>query len=191
MPDEHDHAAELTELIFQEHDLALLEVLDEGDAKEVAHHARLEALARATGVRDERTLQMLLDRGITADRAAALTLIPLVAVAWADGRLQDDEIHALQNAAHEQGVEKGSPAYELFRRWLLVEPIRRLRAAWANYVISLCKDMSDSDREALREQTLDRAVAVARAAGGVLGLGDKVSEREEEILEELSLAFDR
>jgi hypothetical protein len=190
--DDHDqYATELTQLIFQEHDLALLEVLQSETTSEQIEHSRLDELAKATGVRDEQTLQMLLDRGITSEKAAALALIPLVAVAWADGRLQDAEIKTLLSAAHEQGVSEGTPAYELFHRWLLVEPSRSLRAAWANYVMSLCNHLTDEQRESLRQQTLDRAVTIARAAGGFLGLGNKVSEGEAAILEELSLAFER
>lgn len=191
MTDPIDLDAELLDAVFQEHDLALLEVLDDAQTEAATEQSRIDALAKATGVRDQRTLQMLLDRGITADKAAALALIPLVAVAWADGRLQDDEIHALMTAAHNEGIEKGTPAYELFHRWLLAEPNRRLRVAWANYVISLCKNLSDTAREALREQTLDRAIRVAQAAGGFLGIGDKISDTEQEILDELSMAFDR
>lgn len=185
------HANELTAMAFNEHNQALLELLATESVEEQVEHSRRDALSRATGVRDEVTLNILLERGITAEKAAALALIPMVAVAWADGRLQDGEIKALLEAAHNEGVDQGTPAYSMFHHWLLVEPNRSLRAAWANYVMSLCKTMTPDQRESLRQQTLTRAETVAKAAGGFLGLGSKVSENEAEILAELNMAFDQ
>jgi len=49
--------------------------------------------------------------------------------------------------------------------------------------------MSEVDRTEMRERVLGRARSVAEAAGGFLGLGSKVSEAEEQVLDELDLAL--
>ena len=46
-----------------------------------------ESLAAVTGIRDEQVLQKLLKLDIHAETAVSFALVPLVEVAWADGKL--------------------------------------------------------------------------------------------------------
>ena len=49
--------------------------------------------------------------------------------------------------------------------------------------------LRESARGALKEDLLGRARAVAEAAGGLLGFGNKVSKSEQAVLDDLEEAF--
>ena len=48
---------------------------------------------------------------------------------------------------------------------------------------------TEERREALRGETIERARAVAKATGGFLGFGNKISDEEESVLTALEAAF--
>jgi len=53
-------------------------------------------------------LDSLIASGISPDTIAAVSLIPLVAVAWADKKLEAKERDAILNAATEAGISAGA-----------------------------------------------------------------------------------
>ena len=60
--------------------------------------------------------------------------------------------------------------------------------AWKEYVSALSKSLSESDREDLKANVLGRARDIAKAAGGVLGMGS-ICKEEKEVLGELEEVF--
>jgi len=54
-----------------------------------------ESLAAVTGIRDAQVLQKLLKLDIRAEPAVSFALVPLVAVAWADGQIDAKERRAV------------------------------------------------------------------------------------------------
>jgi hypothetical protein len=50
--------------------------------------------------------------------------------------------------------------------------------------------LSDETRQKLKEDLLGRARDVAKAAGGLLGMGRKVSKVEQAVLDELETTFE-
>lgn len=156
--------------------------------QEAAAKARREALAEASGIRDEAVLDHLAGLGLDGETVAALSLVPLVEVAWADRSLHDKEREAVLRAARESGVTRDSAAWVLLESWLEKRPDPELLAAWEGYVEALVADLGDEERRALRHELLDRARVVAEAAGGFLNLG-KTSNAEEAMLARLEGAF--
>ncbi|HSG66368.1 MAG TPA: hypothetical protein VLD39_15270, partial [Gammaproteobacteria bacterium] len=98
---------------------------------------RKEALAQASGIKDKTVLEELLKLDIGADTLAALTLVPLVEVAWADGSMDDKERGAILAAAEQSGLHKDSPSYGLLQGWLRTRPEARMLIVWKDYVASL------------------------------------------------------
>jgi len=147
------------------------------------------AMSRLSGIEDEAVLDKLVELGIGAETLAALTLVPLVEVAWADGKMDVRERDAISQGAEAQGVAPGSAAFALLQDWLDERPPPRLLAAWRDYIGALCDEMLPEDRKALKREVLARARAVAEAAGGFLGLGGKVSREEEQVYGILETAF--
>jgi hypothetical protein len=151
--------------------------------------AHREALARASGISDAGVLDRLVELGLGGDTVAALALVPLVDVAWADGHMDEREHRAVRVAARERGIDDASPAGLLLEGWLSTRPPERLREAWVGYVRALCEKLAPGERERLRDEVLGRARAVAEAAGGFLGLGARISQAERDELARLEAAF--
>lgn len=180
-----DRREALEESFFKKENAELLEKLrDKRDKAE-----RTETLRRAMALDNEGLAKQLVDLGLGAETWLAITLVPLVEVAWADREMAPAERKAVLEAAAEDGIAAGTEARDLLDTWLARRPVPALREAWKAYVAAALPVMGDAGREILREETLERARTVAKAAGGILGLGNKVSEAEENVLAELAEAF--
>jgi hypothetical protein len=151
----------------------------------------IEDLSAASGISDEGVLRKLAGLGIRAETLAALTLIPLIDVAWADGKMDAREREAILSGAESTGIARESPSYGLLRIWTADRPAPDLVEAWREFMAVLCRELSDAQVDHLRCNILDRAREVAEAAGGLLGLGTKVSEEEQAALSSLADAFRR
>ncbi len=180
-----DRRKALEEAFFARQERELVEKFH----RQAAVRERREALAHASGISDEATLDRLLALEIGPESLAALTLAPLVAVAWADQAVESPERGAVSEAAEAAGVSPGSPAAELLDGWLRKRPGPELMAAWKAYVRALAGSLDEGGRRHLREDLLARARRVAESAGGFLGVGT-VSEAERETLAELERAFE-
>lgn len=180
-----DRKRALEEEFFRKQEQALLAQLRAAQAQESA----LEALATATGVQDRAVLQTLLSLGITSDTLLALGLVPLVAVAWADGTLADRERQAIVSGLGAAGIVADSPAGQLVQTWLASPPPASMLEAWTSYTAALAAALPPAERTQLRDSVLGRARAVAEAAGGFLGFGNRVSPAEEALLQRLASAF--
>ncbi|MBI4517462.1 MAG: hypothetical protein HY699_16790 [Deltaproteobacteria bacterium] len=131
------------------------------------------ALAAASHITDDVLLDQLVALGISADTLTALSLVPLVEVAWADGKVEDAEKQAILTAAKAAGLEETSAGHKLLASCLSERPHTRLRKMWEQYIASLCTTLSAEQRDALKTELLQQARQVAEAAGGFLGLGSK------------------
>lgn len=151
---------------------------------------QVRGLSAASGITDSTVLHSLVDHGITAETLAALALIPLVAVAWADGTVEDRERKAVMEGARASGINEGGISHALLEHWLGERPGPDLLETWKGYTRALVATLSWDLRESLKDDLLGRARDVARAAGGFLGLGPKISPEESEVLAELEQAFE-
>jgi len=176
---------EMEEKFFLERDKELLQALRE----QTERKRRKQALADASGITDDELLDQLDEMDIGSETLAALSLIPLIAVAWADGSIDAKERQAVLTAAEQRGLEAGHPGHDLLKGWLDTKPDRKLLDVWKDYVGALCHALDEEAATALKEDLLGRARAVAEAAGGLLGLLNKVSNSEQNMLDELQRAF--
>ena len=72
-------------------------------------------------VLDSSLTERLAGLGIRTETLAALTLIPLVRVAWADEQLDAEERSAVVRGAESVGIAQDSPGHELLREHFQVE----------------------------------------------------------------------
>ncbi|MCX5744689.1 MAG: hypothetical protein NT062_19550 [Proteobacteria bacterium] len=147
-------------------------------------------LRKASGMTDDSVLEKLVHLGLSAKTIAALSLAPLIQVAWADGTIQDNERTAILQGAHGKGLEQGTDGYELLNQWLTKAPGEELFTAWEAYIKALASQLNDEQNRLLRNQIVGFAKMVASSAGGILGFG-KVSSTEEKILARIEHAFAR
>jgi tellurite resistance protein len=175
----------------------LAEAFFHGDAEALRAHLELrgeesaarESLAAATGINDPTVVAELAGLGIRVDTLAALTLIPLIHVAWADGEMDQRERQAILDAAEATGSEKGSTSYRLLEIWTLEEPPMDLTNAWQAFIGALSTQLSSDEGERLRANLLGRAREVAAAAGSRLDRSPHVSAEEDACLQSLARAF--
>ncbi len=179
-----DRRRALEESFFHECDKELVKRLK----ADLAEKERKKALSAASGIEDDSILESLLSVDVSSETLACVSLIPLVVVAWADGEVQDQERTAILSAADEFGIHSNDPSYNLLENWLSDKPGGDLFDAWKEYVSALSKSLSESDRENLKTNVLGRARDMAKAAGGVLGMGS-ICKQEKEVLGELEEVF--
>ena len=149
----------------------------------------METLAEVSGIDDVEVLEKVVLLGIRSETLAALTLYPLVAVAWADGKVDRHEREAVLRGAHECGVASGSVSYDLLAAWLEERPDAVLLAAWQGLVRELASQVDAEWRVVFARELLSRANAVAEASGGFLAL-EKPSADEQTVLDRLRTAFE-
>lgn len=165
------------------------EILRRQLAEKKEMQAKRDALSEASGVTDEAVLEHLIALDIGSDTLVALSLVPLVEVAWADGTVDEKESQAILAAAEAAGLDREGASGQLLNRWLAEKPDREVLATWKEYVSALSKTLSGERRDALKQGLLRRARSVAEASGGVLGLGSKVSKSEQAVLDEFEQVF--
>jgi hypothetical protein len=183
----HERGQSMEEEFFRREDEKLVAKLRAAQAKENAR----DALSRVTGITSAKVLDELGDLGITSEKVAALSVYPLVEVAWADGEIDAKERAAVLAYAADHGIARGSAENALLEAWIDKKPPMQFGAAWARLVHGLCESLPPAEVETLRSKLLDRARGVAGASGGVLGIGSKVSKAESAVLEKLERAFKR
>ena len=176
----------LEEAFFAEQDARVRRKLREADEAQASR----DTLAAASGISDAGVLDRLAALGISGETLAALSLTPMVLVAWADGEIDDKERAAVLSGAEQMGLARGAPSHQLLESWLTKHPPATLLASWKDYVAALAPTLDAAARDTLKTETLHRARAVAEATGGFLGLGSKVSDAEQSVLTELERSFD-
>jgi hypothetical protein len=129
-------------------------------------------------------LQLL---GLDLAEWRAVALLPLVAVAWADGRVQTPERARILETAHEAGL-LDSASGERIREWLHRQPTAG-ELELALLVIEALSLRHQGPGADFGRPDLDRIVAqcesVARAAGGLLDLAFTVDQEETTLLDDL------
>ena len=172
---------------FHQQNQALLQKMRDDLAKKSAK----EALVEASGISDQTVIDGLADLGINAETLLALSVFPLVHVAWADGSVSPEERKAVLEAAAKNGCTADSPSHAMLSGWLESKPPSELFDAWKDYTQELLKSLGATSASAaseLRKSVADRTQSVAEAAGGFLGIG-KVSAAETAAIESIKAAL--
>ncbi len=154
-----------------------------------ANEPMKDEIGKILGIDDEEVIQVIIDLDMNVATLNALSLTPLVEVAWADGHMDPNEREAILKAAQENNIEKGSDSYNLLSDWLDKKPDDRLFEVWEEYIGAFCAEMKAGNRSCLQVGIIEKAWKVADAAGGFMGLTSKISKAEKKVLERLEAAF--
>ena len=174
------------EAFFKDRDQKLMEKM----RSELAAMEEKKKLAHVTGIVEERVLASLVQAGVGAETMTAVSLAPMIEVAWCDGKAESAEKAAVLRGAAEIGLEFESPLYKFLESWLDTRPSPAALQAWHSYVRSFVKLVEPATAAKVKENVMGRAERVAKAAGGFMGFGDKISDQEHACLNDLAKAFD-
>ena len=170
----------------------------ERDAKLIAQRRKLdemkktkEVLSEISGIKNPKTLDQLMALEISPTVLASLVILPLVEVAWADGKLSEEEKKTVLAQAAKGGFAKGTVNYEILEAWLKERPSPKFLFAWIHYIEGLQESMDQEELDLLKNDLLERATKVANSSGGFLGLTSKISPEEKAVLKRMQEAFTR
>jgi tellurite resistance protein len=172
----------LEDAFFAREDAKLLEKLRER-ARQQERRAAMRDVVR---VQDDALIDHLIELGLKPETVLALQLVPLAAMAWADGSIEPREREAVMKAAAAQGVAPDGVAGQMLESWLTEPSGAELVDAWKRHVRALWPSLSPKERSEIRASAIERARSVAEAAGGFLGLTSKISPKEKAVLDELA-----
>lgn len=99
-------------------------------------------------------------------RLGLLALVPLVRVAWAEGRVTRRERELITRAARRLGVEEGGAAALLLSGWLKARPGEEFFEGAFAHLRSLLHDLPGDEGEELTLDILRLCTLVAHVSGG-------------------------
>ena len=156
---------DLHDAFFQERDQELLDFLQfETEDEEEQERNQQRTIA---GISDPIVLAALKQVGVTSASITAFMLLPLVRLAWADSKIQNGEFEFLLQAANDDGIDYGTPAYRLLNRWLEERPTQQMLDAWWKYAQALACELKTAARTRCRAQTRTLCVLVRGTIVGV------------------------
>jgi hypothetical protein len=170
---------------FQRRERELIEKMRERATREVEQHD----LAEQLGVADDEILTALHDLGYTRETVTVLHLVPLLQVAWADGSVSAEERAGVLEAARLRGVEESSPAYRQLLGWLDRRPPEGFFEDTLRLVGHVLQVQAPEQQAESKQDLLSYANAIARASGGLLGLG-RVSVEEQAVIDRIARAIE-
>ena len=174
----------LEERFFANVDADLLSKLRE----ELAEEQNAEAIMKTTGIDSKEVAEELAKLKITPETLAAFRLLPLVAVAWADDRVEENERFVITKAAEDSGIEAESAAMRLLEGWTKQRPPSDFLDAWCDYTKALIGMLSSDQAAELKRVMVEQANAVAEASGGFYGYGAK-SDGEKAVISKIEGVF--
>jgi len=167
---------------FQRRERELIEKMRARAARE----AERKGLAEETGIADAQVLAELDALGYTRDTVALVHLVPLLHVAWIDGSVSTAEREQILEAARLRGVEPGSAAHGQLESWLAARPPEGFFEDTLRLIGHLLQALPEAERSRSRDDLVHYSAAIARASGGILGLGSKVSADEQRVLDRIA-----
>lgn len=182
----HARAQALENAYFAERDRQLADTL----RKRLNADEMRRLLHYSLGLTDELASKGFAHLQTSLEVVAAMAVMPMVEIAWCDGEVSAAEKSAVLRGAAEIGIAPDSPLYQFLNNWLDQRPPASAMKAWRDYVKAYVEIVDPAIAAKTKENIIARTEKVARAAGGFLGMGDKISAAEQACLDNLAAAFD-
>src|SRR3989339_1819143 len=173
---------ELEDLFFFKESLVLKEQL----ARLMRQQETEEALSKVSGIVNKAVLKELVSLTVRPEIFSALCLVPFIEVAWASGKIEEQERKAVLKGAQKLGYGEDQAKLQ---EWLVRKPDATLTDAWKVYLQGLCEILSSEAILALKTDITGHAKAVAEASGGFLGLVNPISPAELRVLDSIAASF--
>ncbi len=179
-PSKRTRGEALQEAFFYKMDQELIELL----GRQLQREEKLRSFAQATGIRDENRLKMLIDSGFEVPTLTAFMWVPLVFVAWADGRADELEKKSIIDILISKGISRQTAEMMIHHEWFCKSPTDELWQIWEEFTASTLVSLSPSVRNELIDEIVGLCHVVAHASGGFLGIGT-VSQAETVVIDRI------
>ena len=130
-----------------------------------------QTLGERLETEDEALTAELVAAGITPQTLALLHLVPLIEVAWAEGEVTDRERQLIVAMAERRGAAPDDEVHLRLNELLAHRPDEAFYDVALKGERALLTRMSVDARANALEDLEKRCVAIAEAAGGILGMG--------------------
>lgn len=154
---------------------------------EAAEKLKAFQALKASGVKDESLVKLLLEAGFDSDRVRALFLQPLVEVAWADGRVQSEEKELILQFANERKISEDSEAYKVLLNWIDKGPKDQSFLQAKALLEPLMLDKKAGGKDDPTEWIMKSVEDIAEITNTLFGFGFRmVSKEEKDFIQSLS-----
>jgi hypothetical protein len=174
----------------EEYFLKQEEVLIDRLRQRAREEATRRDMAERAGVADQEILRDLEALGYTPDTVTLLHLVPLLQVAWSEGRVLERERALILEAARAHGIEPGSAADQQLETWLATRPSTEFFDKTLRVIGAILQARPSEEREAAGRSLLAYSTAIASAEGGILGFS-RVSQDERRVLARITQELER
>lgn len=147
--------------------------------------ARWLALAEVVGSSSHAVGRRLEELGFNTDTARVLFFVPLVEIAWADGKIGYEESYKLVDELRKRGIRATTQAYEFLNSITLRRPHASFFEGCTEVLRELFGTLSAEQRDAHIGELTGLADQVARASRGFFGFGAEVSKEERSTIEDI------
>ena len=150
---------------FRQKEIDLIEKLQRKFHQQQDH----ERLAEEVGVHDELILKAFEELGFTRATVSILHLVPLVQVAWSDGRVSEAERAKILEMASLRGITPGTPGFLMLEQLLNTRPSERGFDVCWRIIRAVLSAWPEEKRRAFEVSLPAYATEVASVSGGLLG----------------------
>ena len=152
---------------------------------EAVRQKEREGIAAALNTNEE-CAEEALSLGFDAETARLLPLVPLIQVAWADGKVTEAQLSEVEERAEKYGIKEGSPAHQFLVMLLEERPTDFFFARVSKLISHIVEEDPAGD---ISTNVLGWSKAVAEASGGFFGLTNPISKNEQKVLDEFAELF--
>jgi hypothetical protein len=160
-----------------------IELRDKGDDGAV-RLAKRRAIESSVGTDDAAIVDRIEQLGFNGESIKVLDLLPLIHVAWADGRIQKSERALILAILEQRGISPRSDASLFVEALLEARPSETFMAESLALIVDLTKKTG-----ANKDDIVDLCAKVAEAGGGLVSFGAKTTDAERTLIEDVARAL--
>jgi hypothetical protein len=149
-----------------------------------ARLAKRRALESGAGTDDVGILDRIEQLGFNGDSIRVLDLLPLIHVAWADGRIQRSERALILSILEQRGIAARSDASLFVESLLEARPSETFLTESLALVVDLAKQTG-----ANKDDIVDLCAKVAEIGGSLLRIGPKTTDAERALIGDVARAL--
>ena len=119
-------------------------------------------------------------------------MVPLIRIAWAEGKVAARERATLRDIARDRGIAEGSAAWRQLEAWLTERPSLELHQAALDAIRAAISVLPRAERADRVQSMTALCHRVAGASGGLarfLGIGSGFAHEEHRVLEAIAAAL--